>query len=318
MQDCVAVVLASSDPIVEEKLNAFDKLFVLGAGGVSVNSRIISPPVIFGDQGARTNSLGLAIKGAAQRSTTRDVSPASTVRTDYSRPDATATPRPVAPASPARTADLLRARPLVSPPTEARGRKVSPPQSPVKKQMKPAPWAGAQPPAAPKAMLQAPTPVVSSGGSYLDRYHAAHSQTTSSNKDGEGSPTPTKPPHRPLKDRFTGRTSIVVPYAHGEEPSASPPESDEDAPSVHLPHSAVKHVQRPITINRDSGSASPVSVASSSVASSRQGGGSGVWRQTFTTMSRAVSGSNSTPLGKRQPTGPGAAGRIHGFKVHRP
>lgn len=309
----MAVVTTSSHPVDALRLDTSDKLFILGGDGDSSNPRIISPPALFGSGNAK--NAPFSIRGHAQRSTTRDVSPASTVRTDFSRPEPTVTPRPVEPASLARTVDLLRARPLVSPSTAARGRMPSPPQSPVKKQKKPAPWAGGKlAPAAPKAMLQAPRPVAASGGSLLDQYHATHTQSTAGETDREGSPTPTKPPHRSLKDRFTGRTSIVVPYAHGEEPSASPPESDEDAPSVHLPHSAVKYVQRPITINRDSGSASPVSVASSSVASSRQGGG--VWRQTFNTMSRTVSGSNSTPLGSRQPSQ--LAGRVHGFKVHKP
>ncbi|WWC70968.1 uncharacterized protein I206_104921 [Kwoniella pini CBS 10737] len=70
--------------------------------------------------------------------------------------------------------------------------------------------------------------------------------------------------HQPTSVRHssvtTGRSSkkqgkIVIPINPDSETEIglSPPESDEDEPSVHLPHSAVKRIQRP-TIMRGSGS----------------------------------------------------------------
>ncbi|WVF69021.1 hypothetical protein IAT40_003795 [Kwoniella sp. CBS 6097] len=59
-----------------------------------------------------------------------------------------------------------------------------------------------------------------------------------------GSPAPRRASHT--------NEMIVVPIRAGEDESigGSPPESDEDEPSVLLPHSALKHVQRPTVIER--------------------------------------------------------------------
>lgn len=308
VQNCVAVVLSLSDPGLMATLGCPEKLFPFGSRKDANDiKRIISPSLLYGtdthQQGAHLHS-----KGAAARAP----SSASTVRSGYSRTDAE-TPRPSAPGSPARTIDLIRARPLVSPPTEPKkDRKKAPPPSPVKKQ-KPAPWATSQP-----AHSNATPSGTSAGGSYLDRYIASHPETVVRSSSPHstadvGSPTPTKPSlKQPAK-----RGGIVIPYAHDEEPSASPPESDEDAPSVNLPKSAIRHVQRPTAINRGSGSVSPASVGASSVASSRQ---SSMWKPISTQMQRAAaSGSNSTPLGQRNTyaTGSKLGDRIHGFKVRQ-
>ncbi|WVW84899.1 hypothetical protein I302_106935 [Kwoniella bestiolae CBS 10118] len=51
----------------------------------------------------------------------------------------------------------------------------------------------------------------------------------------------------------TGNHKLVIPIDRDIDiPGGSPPSSDEDEPSVQLPHSAVKHVQRPTTIVQDS------------------------------------------------------------------
>lgn len=135
----------------------------------------------------------------------------------------------------------------------------------------------------------------------------------------EGSPTPKKS----LRERMSGRPEIVVPYAPDEEPSASPPDSDEDTPSVNLPHSAVKHVQRPTAISHYARSASPGSVRAASIASSRASVAN-KWKPIGDGPARpahnaTTSGSNATPLGRpRVPTGPSSmADRIHGFKIHK-
>ncbi|OCF35112.1 hypothetical protein I316_03152 [Kwoniella heveanensis BCC8398] len=93
-----------------------------------------------------------------------------------------------------------------------------------------------------------------------------------------GSPTPRRVSHND--------DMIVVPIRAGEDGSigGSPPESDEDEPSVLLPHSALKHVQRPTVIERQDparpespiqhgfkirGAAAAATAASSSVLSTR-------------------------------------------------
>jgi hypothetical protein len=91
----------------------------------------------------------------------------------------------------------------------------------------------------------------------------------------------------------------------GDEGSlaGSPPDSDEDTPSVPLPHSAVKHVQRPTQpSHRDE-----TSRAYDHKRASRLSSGAGARAST--------TGSNTTPLGSMRIKG-ASENKIHGFKVH--
>jgi hypothetical protein len=116
----------------------------------------------------------------------------------------------------------------------------------------------------------------------------------------------------------------------GDEGSlaGSPPDSDEDTPSVPLPHSAVKHVQRPTPVQLRSASPSESSGVSSKTKypystqpshrdetsraydhkrASRLSSGAGARAST--------TGSNTTPLGSMRIKG-ASENKIHGFKVH--
>jgi hypothetical protein len=136
-------------------------------------------------------------------------------------------------------------------------------------EIKPAPWAQYRGPT-PQAMLPSSrsqsikstttTPsIVSRGGSLLDQLLAERSQVTSPTtssvlleSDTESTrSTPKAKRTQPLPTvRSRGgrtETGIVTPFDAEIEGSigGSPPESDEDEPSVALPHSAVKKIQRP-------------------------------------------------------------------------
>ncbi|KAK8858768.1 hypothetical protein IAR55_002997 [Kwoniella newhampshirensis] len=151
------------------------------------------------------------------------------------------------------------------------------------------------------------------------------------------------PEQSPTRHRPQGQ-SIVVPIDITVDGSigGSPPESDEDEPSVQLPHSALKHVQRPTTINNDDditerGRSHSISVASleRAQAGARQG-----WKDRLVQQKREsgadrypmmakdrtnlyigpVSNANKIPLGSvsspsTQYSELGSGDRLYGFRV---
>jgi hypothetical protein len=224
------------------------------------------------------------------------------------------------------TARLLARPALISPATGHRRQTPFSPSPPA--ELKPAPWERVD------GMSSSPpleTPLPSRpvpSGTLLDQYYSSSSQSDSSASSVAGSdrtatpPTPkaktTALPAKPsLHDRIHG-TALRVPIDASEGSiGGSPPESDEDEPSVPLPHSAIKFVQRPTTF-----SASPAPSTASSRDSPYNAGYSP--RQSrlaprFSGKGPSTSGSNDIPLGTTSGKwgAPKDSGdRVHGFKRH--
>lgn len=117
----------------------------------------------------------------------------------------------------------------------------------------------------PPLRAESPVPYWERGGSLLDEHYKSLGQAT------------------------PRASSLSIPI-DDESVAGSPPDSDEDTPSVPLPHSAVKHVQRPTPVQR---AASPATTVSGSDETARA------------LAKRMSSGSNNTPLGAK----------VYGFKV---
>lgn len=94
-----------------------------------------------------------------------------------------------------------------------------------------------------------PVPYWEKGGCLLDELNNAKARHSS---DGGRTPRAVSPPPRGLNIRV-GRDDGSL--------AGSPPDSDEDTPSVPLPHSALKHVQRPTPVEKR-GTSSNASAAS--------------------------------------------------------
>ncbi|WVQ96537.1 hypothetical protein IAU59_003642 [Kwoniella sp. CBS 9459] len=178
----------------------------------------------------------------SRASTIAETSPPPQSRTRAITPTSTSTVRG-APTSPAevttssyldvRTAPVTSRRPSVS------GRATAPR----------APWEArrtshAQPQLGPQAAQSEIQSVVDRSYN-LSPITTPKAPTIRSYAGPHGSPTPRRTSHK--------KETIVIPIHAGEDDSigGSPPESDEDEPSVLLPHSALKHVQRPTVIERN-------------------------------------------------------------------
>lgn len=88
------------------------------------------------------------------------------------------------------------------------------------------------------------------GNSLLDRYHAIKAAESIRESQTSHSPAASNTTHRP---RSEAATAIVVPVTETmvARLGDSPPSSDEDQPSVTIPHSAAKFVQRPISFSQE-------------------------------------------------------------------
>ncbi|WVR06528.1 hypothetical protein IAU60_003559 [Kwoniella sp. DSM 27419] len=138
----------------------------------------------------------------------------------------------------------------------------------------------------------------------------------------------------------TQAPTIIVPFRKGEDGyiGGSPPESDDDEPSVHLPHSALKHVQRPTVIETHFGKRMEhgFKIQAARVHSPTPGSESSFSTSTYTSSEHSehtskrrsarsrvlpykqsmVSSSIRTPLGfGSQPSA--ARDEMMGFKAHR-
>jgi len=154
-----------------------------------------------------------------------------------------------------------KSTPLNSPHDDHFALPLSPPA-----QIKPLSWAEYNPPVTrstimPTAQKRSVAPsVVTSGGSLLDQFYHQHSGPSSPSNSGESvihetETQPSTPKARSYalpSDRNatptprSSRPGMTIPFDTSIEGSigGSPPESDEDEPSVALPHSAVTRIQR--------------------------------------------------------------------------
>ena len=117
--------------------------------------------------------------------------------------------------------------------------------------------------------------VANNAGSLLDQYYAQNGRKSSPTQTlilshSSGTETPLGIPRRalavqnqtayfPTPEKAKSTREIHVPFDEAAEGSmsGSPPERDEDQQSVHLPHSAIRHVQRPITFELHSPEVQP-------------------------------------------------------------
>ncbi|ORY30553.1 hypothetical protein BCR39DRAFT_572194 [Naematelia encephala] len=176
-----------------------------------------------------------------------------------------------------------------------------------------------------------PASIPARGGSLLDQYLESRSMVSTSPPSSTISPPstpraratalpPSPAPRRVQKGRNS--TGMIVPLDEEIEGSigGSPPESDEDEPSVDLPHSALKFVQRPIPISRtEENVRSRGDAGSSSLAlrvrspPDRTYPRMRDWNPRRKAVVSSSSNPNSTPLGDRSSTSTGGRS-VSGYK----
>lgn len=164
---------------------------------------------------------------------------------------------------------------------------------------------------------RAAPPAQSSGGSLLEQLTGVSRSSgtldipspTSRNQVSASGPHLLGPEGRSLASRM-GSRQMVIRVTEDESVGGSPPESDEDQPSVSLPHSAERRVQRPPKMALGLPSRSIASTINSHLAGSRARAPSLSSVTSASDQARSASGSkakglkpgnaNLTPLGSRR------------------
>jgi hypothetical protein len=205
--------------------------------------------LVYGPNGSRGGGDGGGYDGGDDRSMAASSYAGSSVATSRAASPVTLPKRQ---RSPSPSSATPRAQRIVPGPGHS-GRLVSPDSSPTSRvPPSQAPWATGY---APRARA-VNTVSRGGGGSLLDQMLEA--QSVSSRADSPDSDGTVGPGHR----------EIVIPLnLSAESPGGSPPSSDSDRPSVAVPHSARKHVRRPLEFanaDQEDGDVSDHSVATTS------------------------------------------------------
>lgn len=224
-------------------------------------------PVDTGGQPTRPSSVA-TIRPSDEQVPNGVASPHQSSRSLISMVRSTAPPSVASSAAPSSPSQSQRMNPQEEAfATAARRTHAKPPLTPPQEARK-APWlditASTQSPGAPKIPRVAkPLPPPAGGGSLLDQLlemksHASQaSSPTLSDRtilpDSVRDSGTQQSRQHPAASGTNARPALTIAWDASTEGSigGSPPSSDEDKPSVHLPHSAVKHVQRPPQYTRD-------------------------------------------------------------------